>query len=197
MSCGHQPQHSSLATIRRAPVFPPAGPDSWCLMTTIRENPFSTSRVSRGPPSPSPRVDDPTPWMTLVTALRWQPRTHRAAAAPRRCPRRAAPPPLLRELRPTADLKWPAGRLINIRLPSTRRSCTTPKLRFSRSVRPIFFSSLSPDLPIFQRLPSKLASGLVNSKCLEGLDIYQFSLYIPRASVKKSFSESRCDRWIF
>jgi hypothetical protein len=108
----------------KAPVFPPAGPESWSLMTTIRENPFVTSRVARGPPSPSPRVDDPTPWMTLVTALRWQPRTRCAAAVPRRCPRRAAPPPLLRELRPTADLKSPAGRLINIRVPSTRRSAS-------------------------------------------------------------------------
>ena len=143
MSCGHQPQQSSLATTRQAPVFPPAGPESWSLMTTIRENPFFTSRVARGPPSPSPRVDDPTPWMTLVTALRWQPRTRCAAAVPRRCPRRAAPPPLLRELRPTADLKWPAGRLVNTRLPSTRRSCTTPKLRFTRSVVHFFRRSRS------------------------------------------------------
>ena len=194
MVTSHNIHHSRRLV--KAPVFPPAGPESWSLMTTIRENPFVTSRVARGPPSPSPRVDDPTPWMTLVTALRWQPRTRCAAAVPRRCPRRAAPPPLLRELRPTADLKWPAGRLINTRLPSTRRSCTTPKLRFTRSVVH-FFSSLPLDLPISQRLPSKLASGLVNSKCFEGLDIYQFSLYIPRASVKNSSSDSHCDRWFF
>jgi hypothetical protein len=42
--------------------------------------------------------------MTLVTALRWHPRTRCAAAVPRRCPRSAVPPPLLRELRPTADV---------------------------------------------------------------------------------------------